>query len=121
MNNYIVEKLQIINYVKDIVNNKSNIYRFKHSLHISINQLLSGVSFLYPLRTSKNLLFFYIFRRYKMGTQGSNGLNYNKPLHQPMIVVITIAVKIESKNRLNFCLVINPFHVTSLFLNLLER
>ena len=121
MNNYIVEKLQIINYVKDIVNNKSNIYRFKHSLHISISQLLSGVSFLYPLRTSKNLLFFYIFRRYKMGTQGSNGLNYNKPLHQPMIVVITIAVKIESKNRLNFYLVMNPFHVTSLFLNPLER
>ena len=36
--------------------------------------ILSGVSFLCPLKTSENLWFSDVFRGYKKGTPGSNGL-----------------------------------------------
>ena len=39
-----------------------------------VNMLLPSVPFLYPLKTSGNLRFSDVFRGYKKGTLGTNGL-----------------------------------------------
>ena len=47
----------------------------KYYLNLNwLNSLLPGVPFLYPLKTSENRGFSDVFRRYKKGTPGSNGL-----------------------------------------------
>ena len=60
-----------------------------------LNPLLPDVLFLYPLKTSENLWFSDVFRGYKNGTPGSNGLiliwvggrgaNFTPPVGFPLI------------------------------------
>ena len=45
-----------------------------------LNPLLTGVSFLYPLKTSENRISSHVFDGYKKGASGSNWLTHFKPM-----------------------------------------
>ena len=49
---------------------------FKTLQSLLLNPFLVSVSILYPLETPENQKFSDVFRRYKKGTLGRNGLNH---------------------------------------------
>ena len=55
---------------KNIFENKSS----QCSTFIFLKPLLPNAPFLYPMKTSENLRFSNVFRGYKKGISGSNGL-----------------------------------------------
>ena len=83
---YLSAGLSVFNYVclfRSQLINQSVKFLGSFCYHISIemqcllrselNPLLPGGPFLYPLKTSANLRFFYVFRGYKKEAPGSDG------------------------------------------------